>query len=74
MTLVPELEDLLPNTGPNAHMLAYVNALCGEEDAAIDALSRAITLGQSTELIRQEDEFQALHDRQDFQTLVGGTG
>jgi serine/threonine-protein kinase len=74
MTLVPQLEELLPDTGPNAHMLAYVNALCGEEDAAIDALSRAITLGQSTELIRQEDEFQALHDRQDFQTLVGGTG
>jgi tetratricopeptide (TPR) repeat protein len=74
MTLAPQLEELLPDTGPNAHVLAYINALCGEDDAAIDALARAIALGQSTELIRQEDEFRSLHGRPDFQALVGGVG
>jgi Flp pilus assembly protein TadD/TolB-like protein len=72
MTLVPQLEEMLPETGPNAHMLAYINALCGEEDAAIGALTRAIALGESTALIRQEDEFRSLRDRPDFQALLGG--
>jgi serine/threonine-protein kinase len=72
--LIPQLEEMLPDTGPNAHMLAYINALCGEEDAAIEALARAIALGESTALIRQEDEFRSLHDRPDFQALVGEVG
>ena len=74
MTLVPQLGELLPNTGPNAHQLAYIFSLCGDGDAAIEALSRAIALGQSTELIRQEDEFRSLRNRPDFQALVGGIG
>jgi len=72
MTLVPQLEAVLPDTGPSAHMLAYINALCGEDDAAIEALTRAIALGESTELIRQEDEFGSLRNRPDFRALVGG--
>jgi len=72
MTLVPQLEELLPDTGPSAHMLAYISALCGEGDAAIEALTRAVALGESTELIRQEDEFRSLRNRADFQALVGG--
>ncbi len=72
MTMVPRLEELLPDTGPSAHVLAYIYALCGESDAAVEALARAIALGESTELIRQEDEFQSLRDRRDFRTLVGG--
>ena len=71
MTMVPRLEELLPDTGPSAHMLAYIYALCGESDAAVEALTRAIALGESTELIRQEDEFQSLRDRRDFRALVG---
>jgi serine/threonine-protein kinase len=71
MSLVPQLEEMLPDTGPNAHMLAYINGLCGEEDAAIEALTRAIALGESKALIRQEDEFRSLHYRQDFRALVG---
>jgi Flp pilus assembly protein TadD/TolB-like protein len=73
-TLAPQLEGLLPDTGPSAHQLAYVYALCGEGDAAIGALVRAIAHGESTELIRQEDEFRSLRDRPDFQALVGGRG
>jgi tetratricopeptide (TPR) repeat protein len=71
MTMVPRLEELLPDTGPSAHMLAYIYALCGESDAAVEALTRAIALGESTELIRQEDEFRSLRDRPDFRALVG---
>ena len=72
MKMVPRLEELLPDTGPNAHMMAYIYALCGEDDAAVRALGRAIELGESTVLIRQEDEFQTLRQRPDFQSLVGG--
>ena len=72
MTLVPQLEETLPDTGPSAHTLAYIYALCDESDAALEALTRAIALGESTELIRQEDEFRSLRDRPDFQALVGG--
>jgi len=70
MTLMPELEELLPDTGPNAHQLAYVYALCRRNDEAVQALARAIDHGEPVELIRQEDEFRSLHDRKDFQDLV----
>ena len=70
MTLMPELEKLLPDTGPNAHQLAYVYALCSRNDEAVQALARAIDHGEPVELIRQEDEFRSLHDRKDFQDLV----
>lgn len=68
--LARQLEDLLPDTGPNAHQLAYVYALCGERDSAVQALARAVAHGESVELIRQEDEFRSLRDRPDFQALV----
>ncbi len=32
----------------------------------MDAIRRAIELGESAELIRQEDEFRALHSRPEF--------
>ncbi|MGD8440987.1 MAG: protein kinase [Holophagae bacterium] len=70
LTLNDELRRTLPDTGPNAHQLAYVFAICGEEDAAVDAVRRAIELGQSAELIREEDEFRALHERPEFTALV----
>jgi tetratricopeptide (TPR) repeat protein/TolB-like protein len=73
MSLVPQLEEILPDTGPNAHMLAYVYALCGDGAAAVDALARAISLGESAELIRQEDEFRSLHNRPDYQALVSSS-
>jgi Flp pilus assembly protein TadD/TolB-like protein len=72
LTLASELETALPETGPNAHFLAYVYALCGNDDAAMNALTRAISLGESPELIRQEDEFRSLRGRPDFRALVGG--
>jgi Flp pilus assembly protein TadD len=74
IALTARLEGLLPDTGPSAHQLAYVYAACGEDDSAMRALTKAVALGESAELIRQEDEFAALRDRQDFQALVGDAG
>jgi hypothetical protein len=70
LPLNTELEQTVPDTGPNAHQLAYVYAICGAEDAAVDAIRRAVELGEPTELIRQEDEFRTLHQRPDFIALV----
>ncbi|MEE4273050.1 MAG: protein kinase [Thermoanaerobaculales bacterium] len=70
LTLNAELERTLAKTGPNAHQLGYVYAICGDDDAAVDAVRRAIELGQFAELIREEDEFRALHERPDFIALV----
>lgn len=74
LALTPQLEALLPDTGPSAHQMAYIYALCGSSDAAVEALRRAIAHGERVELIRQEDEFRSLHDRPDFQALVAGGG
>ena len=70
LALNDELRRTLPDTGPNAHQLAYVFAICGDEDAAMDAVRRAIELGQSADLIREEDEFRVLHEREEFIALV----
>jgi len=70
--LATRLETLLPETGPAAHQMAYIYALCGDDDAAVRALARAVRLGEPAEIIRQEDEFINLRDREDFIALVGG--
>ncbi len=71
LSLTDELRLALPDTGPSAHRLAYVFAMCGDDDAAMDTIRRAVELGEPTEIIRQEDEFRALHARPDFISLVG---
>jgi tetratricopeptide (TPR) repeat protein len=70
LALNDDLQRTLPDTGPNAHQLAYVFAICGENDAAVDAVRRAIEGGQSAQLIREEDEFRSLHERPDFIALM----
>ncbi len=72
LNLAKRLETLLPETGPAAHQMAYIYALCGDDDAAILALARAVKLGEPAEIIRQEDEFANLRGRPDFIALVGG--
>jgi len=72
LALMPGLAGLLPDTGPNAHQVAYIYALCGQGDAAVAALARAIAHGEPVELIRQEDEFRTLRTRPDYQALVAG--
>jgi len=70
LPLTGELQKTLPDTGPNAHQLAYIFALCGDQDAAMNAIRRAIELGEPADLIREEDEFRALHTRPEFIALV----
>jgi len=71
LNIASRLQTLLPETGPAAHQMAYIYAMCGEDDAAVQALARAIKLGEPAEIIRQEDEFANLRGRQDFVALVG---
>jgi len=74
LSLTDELRKMLPDTGPSAHQLAYIFAMCGEEEDAMAAIRRALELGETAEMIRQEDEFRALHARPEFMALVGGAG
>ena len=74
LALTGELRRTMPDTGPNAHQLAYVYAICGDDDAAMGAIRRAIELGDSAELIRHEDEFRALRAHPEFIALVGDSG
>ena len=74
LSLTDELRSTLPDTGPSAHQLAYVFAMCGEDEDAMAAIRRALELGETAEMIRQEDEFRALHARPEFIALVGGSG
>ncbi len=70
LSLTDQLRIALPDTGPSAHRLAYIFAMCGEDDDAMEALRRAVELGEPAEIIRQEDEFRALHSLPEFMALV----
>jgi tetratricopeptide (TPR) repeat protein len=71
--LAAELRREIPESPRDLHDLAYVFALCGEEEPALEALERAVALGFSAELIRKEDEFAPLRHLERFRTL-GGAG
>ena len=43
-----------------AHRIAKLDAVCGRRAAALEALRRAVKLGVSPEVVRDEDEFRAL--------------
>ena len=70
VSLAEELATILPDTGPNAHRLAYIYGMCDDEDAALKSIRHAIELGESAEIIRQEDEFRALRSNPEFIALV----
>jgi serine/threonine protein kinase/Flp pilus assembly protein TadD len=74
LSLTDELRSTLPDTGPSAHQMAYIFAMCGEDEEAMAAIRRALELGETAEMIRREDEFRALHARPEFIALVGGSG
>ncbi|MDX1643045.1 MAG: protein kinase [Thermoanaerobaculia bacterium] len=61
----------LPQSGLTAHRRAYVYALCGEREEALEAIAEAIEMGVQPELLRAEPEFAALHDDPRFERLVG---
>jgi len=52
------------------HSVALAHAVCGERQQALDALRRAMALGFSADLVRDEDEFRLLADDPEFQRLT----
>ena len=76
-TAVPlafELRQKIPETARDLHDLGYSFALCGEAEAALEVLDKAIELGFAAELIAIEDEFESLRGLPEFEELVGGRG
>ena len=67
---VDGLASEIPETGPNEQQMAYVYALCGRREAALEAIRRAVDLGVPPALIRQEGEFASLHEDPDFQRFT----
>ncbi len=63
-----------PRNAFSAHHFAYVFALCGDRDLAIEAVREAIELGITPELLAQEDEFVRLSADPEFQALTAGNG
>ncbi len=61
-----------PETAFSAHEFAYIFALCGDRDLAMEAVREAVELGISPELMGQEDEFTRLQGDPEFQALTGG--
>ena len=68
--LADELEADLSQTARNQHRLAHVYALCGREDAALQAIRSAIELGVSSRIIAQESEFRTLRADPEFVELT----
>ena len=69
-----ELAELLPRLPADnaqfAHLVAWVQALCGSREEALAAVRRAIALGFSAKLIRDEDEFRAIAGDPEFVRLT----
>ena len=65
-----ELAVELPGTAENTHRLAYVFALCGRREEALEQLHRAVEAGVSPEVLREEDEFATLRSDPEFKKLV----
>jgi tetratricopeptide (TPR) repeat protein len=74
VVLALELSAELPETAIYAHQLAGVFALCGRAEEALAHLRSAIERGFSTEIIRQENEFQGLKDDPMFRELTSRDG
>jgi len=67
-----ELMTSLPQTAFGAHEFAYIYALCGTREMALEAVREAIALGISPELLAREDEFASFREDPEFQALTGG--
>ncbi|MGH7730648.1 MAG: protein kinase domain-containing protein [Candidatus Eiseniibacteriota bacterium] len=69
-----DLETLLPSLAREdaqvAHSIARTQALCGHAAEALETVKRAIALGFSARLIREEDEFRALAHHPEYLRLT----
>ncbi len=66
-----DLRSELATVADAVHQVAYVDALCGRREAALDGIRRALELGVSPEIIGSEDEFASLRGDPEFRRLVG---
>ena len=68
------LGELLPKLPKDdaqcAHSVASTYAICGQRGEALAAIRKAIALGFSPKLIREEDEFRSLAGDQEFRRLT----
>lgn len=62
----------MPHTAETSHALAQAWALCGDSEAALDALAQAVDAGYPSNVIAQEDEFHSLADLPRFRALTSG--
>lgn len=65
-----ELWATLPLDAKTAHGFAQAWALCGETEAALDALERAVEAGWSADMLADENEFRHLAGEARFRALV----
>jgi tetratricopeptide (TPR) repeat protein len=64
-----------PDNDLAEYMFAVVAVAVGEAEAAIPHLERAISLNpENRSLARQDDDFQMLHNRDDFRRLIESQG
>lgn len=60
----------LPHSAEAAHDLARVFAVCKEKEMALQALTEAIRIGLSPELVRSQSEFDWLSTSTDFEQIL----
>ena len=71
---IPDLEALRPGLPTDdaqmVYSLARAQALCGRRAEALDALRKAIAMGVSAKLVREQDEFHSLAQDPEFVRLT----
>lgn len=66
---IADLRPELPETASNAQRAAYVYALCGARESALERLRAAVNLGIPPTLLASEDEFSSLRGDPAFERL-----
>jgi Flp pilus assembly protein TadD len=71
-SLAALMPSLPADDAQHAHSIARIHAVCGRRRDAIASVRRAIELGFSPKMIRDDDEFRSLASDPEFLRLVGG--
>lgn len=74
-TLLDHILRERPDSDLAEYMSAVVSAATGDSDGALAHLERAISLNpENRNLARQDDDFEMLHDREDYRRLIESPG
>ncbi len=71
LAALESFEESMPATLELTSRAAKSHAVCGDEDAALEALERARAAGVPASLVACDDEFESLRENPDFVSLVG---